>query len=362
MGGSLYGAERMPLEKFKELMLTFLPKLKEALGEIEFTPVPFYSEKEDFGDLDVLVKGHTGLVRELVVEHFGFIPEDFKTDHSHQYTTNANVFSFIYEKFQVDLICTVEQYETSLAYYSYNDVGNILGRFYHKLGLKFGHEGLLRPLRDERGIVRKELVICKDINKILEFLGLETSKWHTGFSTLEDIFEWVATGKYFDPNIFLGELSAINEKRDRKRKTFSKFLDWVENEKPKQNHVFVSRDERDNYIPEIEEFFECDITTPVEEFNKQLARERIVKEKYNGEIVMEITGLKGQQLGSWMGLFKDCINHIGSSKGKTFDDFLDERDADFIKDMIKTEFESHTVYWKKTKGDPFWIINGNKPD
>jgi hypothetical protein len=169
MGGSLLGAERMPLEKFKELMARFLPELKKALGDTEFTVVPYYSAKEDFGDLDILVKGNTDVVRAAVVGHTLFnLPGENKMIKL-PYSTNSNVFSFLFEKFQVDLICTVKDYETSIAYYSFNDVGNILGRFFHKFGLKFGHQGLLYPLRDELGHVRKELVVCRDQKTIFYF-------------------------------------------------------------------------------------------------------------------------------------------------------------------------------------------------
>ena len=317
MGGSLYGAERMPRDKFLLLLMKFIPELRTCLWETEFKPVPYYSEKEDFGDLDVIVKANTDVVRAAIIKHFGFIPEDSKLDHRHQYTTNANVFSFIYEKFQIDLICTIEDYDTSIAYYSFNDVGNILGRFYHKLGLKFGHKGLLYPLRDDNGNLKEEILITRDTKKIIEFLGLDFEKWNKGFTTLEDIFTWVSTGMYFDPTIFMGELSAINEKRDRKRKTFSKFLDWVEETKPEQKYVFSSREERANYIPAIEEYFKCDLVHKIKEFEFEQDRKKQVNAKFNGDIVMEVTGLKGKELGEFIGLYKASL-----SNEHTFEEYI----------------------------------------
>ncbi len=344
MGGSLYGAERMPRDKFLKLLASFVPELKSILGSIEFMPVPYYSEKEDFGDLDVIVKANTDVVRAAVVKHFGFVPENLPENslvsndalnelRRHQYTTNDNVFSFVYEKFQIDLICTVNDYDMSLAYYSYNDVGNILGRFFHKFGLKFGHQGLIYPLRDDRGQIRKEIVVCKDTSKIIRFLGLDASKWMNGFSTLEDIFEWVAAGKYFDPNIFLGELSAINEKRDRKRKTFSKFLDWLESSNPEQRYEFLKRDDRDRYVPQIERYFGVDLNGEMEKFNKQMEREDMIRSKFNGEIVMEITGLKGKELGSFMNKFRE------NDYDKSFDDYILETSQESIRQYIKVVFD-----------------------
>lgn len=340
MGGSLYGAQRMPKDKFLILLEQFIPQLKLILGDTEFMPVPYYSEKEDFGDLDIIIKANTDVVRDAVVKHFGFIPEKSKEDHSHQYSTNHNVISFLYETFQIDLICTIADYETSIAYYSFNDVGNILGRFCHKLGLKFGHTGLLYPLRSDGRSIRKEIVISRDVNEILRFLGLNSSKWNTGFTTLEDIFEWVSTGQYFDPTIFeRGEMSVINEKRDRKRKTFSKFLDWVEETKPKQNYVFENSGDsfadKDKYIPGIEAFFGVDIRGQQAEFRKKVEQELLIKQKFNGELVMELTGFKDKELGDYINMLKDYVNHIGISKLKTFDDWVLESDYDKIAGLIK---------------------------
>lgn len=341
MGGALLGAERKPRKQFEELMSKFLPELETILSNatetypaaIEYKVVPYYSEKEDFGDMDILVKANTDIVRDAVIKHFGFAPiksmvKDFN------YSTNHNCFSFLYDKFQIDLICTVEDFETSLNYYSFNDVGNILGRFFHKFGLKFGHKGLIYPLRDDRGNVRTEILISKDLEQIINFLGLDYSKWRSGFTTLEDIFEWVAKGKYFDPTIFLEELSAINEKRDRKRKTFSRFLDWVyqEHGKPGDYYKFLIRDARDEYIPQIEEYFKCDIKSQVDEFNVRMERERKIKAKFNGEMVMEITGLKGQELGAFMNKFKQHDDG-------TFDDYILDTEPELIKQYIKTIFD-----------------------
>lgn len=166
----------------------------------------------------------------------------------------------------------------------------------------------------------------------MDFLGLDYTKWQNGFTTLEDIFEWVSTGKYFDPNIFLGELSAINEKRDRKRRTFSRFLDWVEETKPKQNYEFMPRDQREEYIPLVENFFACDIRGGLDDFNFDMELEKKMKEKFNGEIVMEITGLKGKELGAFMGNFK---KHDDGS----FDQYILETSPELIRQYIKTVFD-----------------------
>ena len=52
---------------------------------------------------------------------------------------------------------------------------------------------------------------------------------------------------------------------------------------------------------------DVDIKSQLDEFNAQMERENKIREKYNGEIVMELTGLKGKELGSFMNKFKEFV-------------------------------------------------------
>ena len=72
---------------------------------------------------------------------------------------NGDVISFSYEinsfseeYFQIDLIkCENESEKLSMSkyYYSYGDLGNILGRITKKYDIRFGHKGLFINLLDE---------------------------------------------------------------------------------------------------------------------------------------------------------------------------------------------------------------------
>lgn len=338
MGGNLYSVNRLNKEDFIDLIGEISPALMVMFGDRRFSIVPFYTEKEDFGDLDVVVESDVGTVRDIVINHFN-LPSERKMVKL-PYSTNSNVFSFSFKGFQIDMICTVHDYDTMLAYHSYNDVSNILGRFYHKMGLKLSEQGLSYPVRSEEHSILGEVPVSIDPHDMMSFLGLDFEKWEKGFTTLEDLFEWVAAGKYFDPFIFLGKLSPINEKRNKKRKTFSKFIEWIKTAAPKPHHTFLGRT-KESYIPEIDSFFGCDINKKrlimLDEFKKS----QIAKEKFNGKLVMEYTGLLGKDLGLFLGEFKKEVQ-----LSQIFEDFIFSNDASRIKEDV---ISFYNTKWKLLK-------------
>ena len=79
--------------------------------------------------------------------------------------------------------------------FSYNDMGNLLGRIAHKFGAKLGHLGLQFPLRDPSNNDRliAELTITRDFATALTLLGYDAKAYEVArsaesFKTLPDIF------------------------------------------------------------------------------------------------------------------------------------------------------------------------------
>lgn len=315
MGGSLSN-KRLEAQEFEQLTMRLGQRLCKILipAGVMWMMVPYYRKKKDFGDVDYVVKADAGDIMPLVEQEFN--PESM--------LVNDGIISFTFEGFQVDLICTSKNFDTSVAYFSYNDIGNLLGRIYHKLGLKFGHEGLLYPLRDDRGSVRKNIVVSTEMIKILGFIGCSYKTWSEGFSTMEQMFRFVASSQYFDRSIYEGELSAINKKRDKKRKTFSYFLNWLEIAQPDNRYAFKSRDARDEYIPSIEAYFGVSIEEQRKELEAELAKESRFKEKFNGDLLMMLTPLKGLHLGQFVGMYKKKMLGIEGELTKEHNDAFED--------------------------------------
>lgn len=284
-------------DEYATLSKEVLNRLQADFPNRRTTLLPAYKTKADFGDMDILVETSPfGDIRRWVVE----------TWNPKEVVKNGAVISFECRELQVDLIGQApENFETALAYYAWNDLGNLVGRIAHKMGVKYGHEGLSVVFRDGNHQFA-ERVVSKDTDRTLRFLGYDASRWREGFDTLEDIYAFASSSPYFNPDIFAYEnRNHIARVRDRKRAVYSGFLDWMENQSDLPAYPWPSTDERggrrlDNAaltrlldaFPE----FGPEYLAVMAEFETW----KQSKVLFNGEIVSVVTGLTGRELGEFM--------------------------------------------------------------
>ena len=190
--------------------------------------IPYYRNKPSFGDMDVVAKLNAPLDQKSIDEIREHISKAFDSKEIH---FSDKVFSFEYKNFQIDLICCVEgEYETSRNYFSYNDLGNLVGRVAKSsFNLSFGHKGLLYKVRYDNSLVLGEILLSTDIREMLSFLGFDPQSWKEGFDEIEDVFRYVISSKYFHKSYFdLNNLNHINKTRNRKRESYMSFLKFIE--------------------------------------------------------------------------------------------------------------------------------------
>jgi len=206
--------------EFKELSIEMKAKCKEAFNSIPYI-LRHYNNKYDHGDMDILLINDTDRHKLKDVIEKKFKPNEI--------VINDSVHSFDYQEFQIDLMPQhVINWLTSISYFDLDPTGNLMGKLAHKFGLKYGHEGLIYPYRSDNGKVMGKLVVSKNPRKIFEFLGFDYERHMRGFDDVEDIFEYVVSSKYFIPDIFaMDNLSQIDHKRNRKRPTYQKFLQYI---------------------------------------------------------------------------------------------------------------------------------------
>lgn len=269
----------------------------------------WYSNKENFGDLDVLIKSSTinGNILDIINQLF---------KPSEVYNNNG-VISFDYKEFQIDFIMTSDdKWETSINYFSYNDLGNLIGRISYQMGFRFGHFGLKFVYLHDKGGRKTSKIISKNPRKIYEFLGFDYDRYLKGFNDLEDIFKFVANSRYFNRNIFnYDNLNHQNRTRNKKRKNYELFLDYI---KTNKDILFIDYEfkTKEFYINEAEKFFGVELNNLVNEFNYRVERERLASEKFNGHIIMEKYGFKGKEIGIAINNFYEHINSFYSVSDK----------------------------------------------
>ena len=321
MGGKAlkYECRRYLKDEYFDLIDELKPKIQHVFNtKIEI--VKAYNQKETFGDMDILILNND--IRNINDKIREVNPNVNDIHH------NGNVYSFDYKDLQIDLILTKEKYwDTSIHFYSYNDLGNLIGRLYHKIGLSFGFDGLKYIYRiDDKKL--GEIIVSTDMNQILSFIGLSWTSYQRGFDSLIDIFEYVASSNLFNRDSFdLTKLNSVNKKRNERRPTFQKFVSWLETNQNVESKLQLPvnkiewMDKIDNY------FSNCNLRNQIKELNKKEVRIRERHNKFNGNLVIErYPNLIGPKLGDVMGKF---IAYTNTNYGN-FDQFIIDSDPDKI--------------------------------
>lgn len=275
--------------EYHQLELEVLCKLEEAFPKCIMSAIQSYAEKASFGDMDILISS----------EH---IPRDYRVTINKLFqpsetVSNGNCYSFEYKQLQIDLIVTKpNEYESSIHYFAYNDLGNLLGRIAHSLGFKLGHDGLTYNFRDGTNLFAN-IPVTQQWPDILSLLGLSPKKYYAGFDTLEDIYNFTADSPYFCKEIFaLENRNHAARVRDEKRSTYTGFLEYIKDRQYDDQSEF-SMEQVFDIFPE---FYERLL-----EVEKEYAASKEFKTRYNGLLVSEVTGLQGKELGLFMKWVKE---------------------------------------------------------
>ncbi len=218
MGGNALkntNTKRLTLSELKRVQST----LSKTLTEHNLThtvPVDLPG-KTTFGDVDVLVSlsesTNTSLTRDT------FLAWLRSTFAPHDYFVNGDVHSFAYEgQYQVDFIL-VDNLAMAKFYFSYGDVGAVLGHLAKAHGLSYGHKGLSAYVDDH---VKVRLI--DNPTEVCEYLGLSMEMYTRGFTTLAEVNQWVTGCRLYHPSLF-ERLRSYNESRQILRPFYVQFLE-----------------------------------------------------------------------------------------------------------------------------------------
>lgn len=302
MGGNALGVptQRLPAAQYQALGQRIMPVIADCIPGQRLALIPAYGQKADFGDMDLLIS-------RCAADHVPAVAAALQARHLRRNGPVASLGLEIPEGlFQVDLISVPPaEFDFALRYFAFNDLGNLIGRVAHQYGLKFGHQGLVYPLRAPDCPTNRiaELLVTTDFDTALSLLGYDPAQYQAGFSggfqTLEDVFAYVTSTPHFRPEIYLLEnRSHVARTRDRKRKTYQAFLNWVAAQsfsaKPQPDkaafleQLFVA-------MPRLEQDYLDAL--------QQHARHKAFCTRFNGQIIGQWTGLQGKTLGQFMQQF-----------------------------------------------------------
>lgn len=295
---------RLGREKYVSLSKAVLKEVKEYF--LGASLISSYSEKETFGDMDI-----------LVVTDDGKWPEEFKESsflQNREVVWNGPVCSLGWDlvegRFQIDLILVESKYcRAAASYFAYNDLGNLLGIIAKSLGFKLGHKGLWKRFYhpDKPTEVIFSVEVDTSWGEILWFLGVPSywiEKWRVGLDSLEDIFRMVQSSRYYHPDLYLLEnRNSVSRVRDAKRVTYTKFLEYcAAQERPAERAEVDVGEHLQRAFAEFPLFKQ---RFAVE--NLAWVRRLEIKTLLSGNRVSELTGLTGPELGRFMMLLKKAL-------------------------------------------------------
>jgi hypothetical protein len=323
---------RYEREEYFLLEEEVLAKVKAVLPHCAVEAIQAYHEKPSFGDMDIVIEKLDG-VKEIIrsnLDNWG-VEELF---------INGDAWSINYGDFQVDLIFMKPKYfRSTLDYFSYNDIGNLLGRVSRKVGFKLGHRGLNYVLLSKTSML-KDINVTNNYMEALEFIGYDSERFKKGFNTLEEMFEYVIDNPNFTPEIFALENRNHDARvRDAKRKNYRAFLNYIESkEYPKEVEADKNYELKRAFLafPSFKDKYDLVF--------EKLRIKALVKEKFNGEILRAATGYMGTDLG----LFYSYINKKLSNY-EDLDSFFLEMSAASIDEFIidtKKDLESKDIHYK----------------
>ena len=269
MGGNAtkqYNTIRLDKDTYNKASKLLVNLMNQYLDK-PFEIIKAYETKDSFGDLDLLSVNNTddfekkllmnengknvfihGVVSDGGIKSYAI---SFKIDNP----TNPSVLlkDNWTKPFQLDFIHkSAEDFDFARQYFSFNDLGNFIGRIASGAGFKFGFDGLykkiyfnedgdvvdvksLKSQRERQELAngkpesnkKIEILITKDFEKAIEFLGFDYPRYTQGFKTLEDIFQYVQESKYFHlENFLLDNRKADVRHRDLKRPNYNLMVDY----------------------------------------------------------------------------------------------------------------------------------------
>jgi len=281
-----------------------------------------YGAKTSFGDCDVLLVSDNipGDWIEKVTAAFGS-REVFKSK-------NSPVCSFEFKEMQVDVILMPSKhFDFSLKYFSWNDLGNFIGRTAHRAGFKFGHDGMWYVMRDGT-YVYQTLLVTDDFDSALTFLGYDPDRYNRGFITMEEIFWFASSSVHFQPDSFALHNRRYRDRvRDSKRASYRAFLEWMDG---RTFGPMCVRSKEEWLTAAYKAFpkFHANHINAIDDYR----RAQELKKKFNGNLVRGWTGLEGKSLGKLMGKIRGSFLN-----DTTLTDFMLKYSADTIKEWVLQE-------------------------
>lgn len=342
MGGNAtkhFGTQRVNKQQFEQCCNMLNNMLQQYVIEQnlqtkeKFCVIESYHDKQDFGDIDFLSTIDRQIFEKLVekTENINIVAKAEQFSYAIEFKLASDELVFV----QVDYIkSNLEDFDFFKNFFAFNDLGNLIGRIAAQAGFSFGFDGLKRKIYvDNRGdiindlysneisvtslvenarlfknelnraILKTSIIVTKDFDNALKFLGFDVERFKQGFNNMNEVFEFVVSSTFFNKDAFLFENRNHKARaRDKKRSNYLAALEYFKNKKDRKKQLSLSHMEKE--FPNFK--------TEYRDLEKQIKSDFIDKMIFSNDNIMVSLNYQGTLKN--VNPFKE---HLGS-QGKQF--------------------------------------------
>lgn len=236
MGGKLFNTNRIDRTEYDRV----LELAKKAFNSIGVTveEIPFYRNKDSFGDIDVITTSEQ-IDSIFYSEKYSWVETIIKalqeySDSEVKVSSNSHsgYKCFLFNGVQLDLMYYPENtYKRNKDMLSWNDLFGFVGIMCRYFGVKLSSKkGVGISLNKYSGynleIQGQYNYYDIELESVLEWLGMDLEKYKIGFDTKEEIFKFLTDSPYYFNGLFSYENG--NNKHRQRNKDRPIFKDMLE--------------------------------------------------------------------------------------------------------------------------------------
>lgn len=251
MGGSVFASHAATVRIDRAEHDAIVGNVAEALLPlgIHARALPSLRSKASFGDVDMVCarsQTHGGLPPEgedhvrALARRDAQIAQTLGADAYHRGAVRNPALHMLLSgrngPVQLDLMSIEDDLlEFAARHLSWGDAGAMAAAIAQQMGVKMGMTGIALAVRIRAATHRLRLDL--DYDQALDLIGLDADRHRRGFDTVEEVYEWLAAGRYFNPLLWSAEFMT-NKRRHRamKRDSFAGLQEWIQRERPQSRY------------------------------------------------------------------------------------------------------------------------------
>lgn len=235
MGGRAFPdlhVPRMEQQVYEQVKQTTLRTL--SARYVGATVMPEAPGKSDYGDVDVVIELPSSMP--LPVQQVALDLGAKQTKNNHPIYSFAIPLDNEREELrsfaQVDIqVCLPGDLAWTIFLHGYGDLGSILGSFNYGYGFTSKNDGFFARIKEQeaQNWSASQVFLSKDPELVMEFLELDKHRYHRGFESERQIFDWAVSSRLFNRKLVEKrrentEMRSRMEKRPMFRRFMSEYL------------------------------------------------------------------------------------------------------------------------------------------